>query len=63
MTDGALRARAPRGRGSTGTLRGATGKALAALAASADVTQAAGGGWTIVDPFMEEWVRRLRTRG
>ncbi len=46
-----------------GTSKGATGKALAALAASADVARAAGGSWIIVDPFMEEWVRRLRTRG
>jgi hypothetical protein len=46
-----------------GTSKGATGKALAALAASADVAQAPDGGWIIVDPFMEEWIRRLRTRG
>ncbi|MGH2855556.1 MAG: hypothetical protein ACRDLF_15345, partial [Solirubrobacteraceae bacterium] len=46
-----------------GTSKGATGKALAALAASADITQAEDGNWTIVDPFMQEWIRRLRTRG
>ena len=45
-----------------GTSKGATGKALAALAASADITPATDGGWTIVDPFMQEWIRRLQTR-
>lgn len=57
------RRRSARPRRAHGTSKGATGKALAALAASADIAQAAGGGWAIVDPFMEEWVRRLRTRG
>jgi len=46
-----------------GTSKGATGKALAALAASADIAPDADRGWTIVDPFMHEWVRRLETRG
>jgi AAA+ ATPase superfamily predicted ATPase len=46
-----------------GTSKGATGKALATLAASADIAPDAGGGWTIVDPFMYEWIKRLGTRG
>ncbi len=46
-----------------GTSKGATGKALAGLAASADITPAADGRWMIVDPFMQEWIRRLQTRG
>lgn len=42
-----------------GTSKGATGKALTGLAASADVLQAPGGEWAIVDPLMQEWIRRL----
>jgi uncharacterized protein len=45
-----------------GTSKGATGKALAALVASADIEAIQGGGWTIVDPFMREWIKRLATR-
>ena len=44
-----------------GTSKGATGKALATLVASADIALEADGGWTIVDPFMSEWIRRLGT--
>jgi AAA+ ATPase superfamily predicted ATPase len=46
-----------------GTSKGATGKALAGLAASADIASATDGSWVIVDPFLREWVQRLRTRG
>ena len=42
-----------------GTSKGATGKALADLMASADVTRSPAGDWAIVDPLMQEWVRRL----
>ncbi|HEY5342758.1 MAG TPA: hypothetical protein VIJ66_03770 [Solirubrobacteraceae bacterium] len=45
-----------------GTSKGATGKALAVLAAGADIAAIEGGGWTIVDPFMREWIKRLATR-
>lgn len=46
-----------------GTSKGATGKALAALAANGDIAQEPDGGWAIVDPFIELWARALRTRG
>jgi hypothetical protein len=46
-----------------GTSKGATGKALATLAASADIAADADGSWTIVDPFVYEWIKRLGTRG
>jgi hypothetical protein len=46
-----------------GTSKGATGKALAALAASGDVASGEESGWTIIDPFMQEWIRRLAMRG
>jgi uncharacterized protein len=45
-----------------GTSKGATGKALAALAASADIVSD-GEKWTIIDPFMQQWITRLATRG
>lgn len=44
-----------------GTSKGATGKALATLAASADIAPQADRSWTIVDPFMAEWITRLGT--
>ena len=44
-----------------GTSKGATGKALATLAASADIAPEADRSWTIVDPFMAEWITRLGT--
>jgi hypothetical protein len=46
-----------------GTSKGTTGNALSALASSADVAPREGGGWTIVDPFMREWILALDTRG
>lgn len=45
-----------------GTSKGATGKALAKLAAGADIAPEADHSWSIVDPFMREWIRRLGTR-
>lgn len=45
-----------------GTSKGATGKALARLAAGADITPEADHSWSIVDPFIREWIRRLGTR-
>ncbi len=44
-----------------GTSKGATGKALATLTASADVALEADSNWMIVDPFMAEWIKRLGT--
>ncbi len=43
-----------------GTSKGATGKALAALAQAGDIAQdpAAATGWMIIDPLMHEWLRR-----
>jgi hypothetical protein len=45
-----------------GTSKGATGKALAALAASGDIAPDGHNRWAIVDPFMDEWIKNLETR-
>ena len=45
-----------------GTSKATTGKALAGLAASADITEL-DGRWSIVDPFLQEWIRGLQARG
>lgn len=43
-----------------GTSKGATGKALSALAETGDIAPDTGSatGWLIIDPFMQEWLRR-----
>ena len=43
-----------------GTSKGATGKALAALAQAGDIAEdpTAATGWVIIDPLMHEWLRR-----